>query len=65
MSRQNLNNCATCDHKRNPDGGHCYMFRLAPTTACVQHTYSVQQWRAMRMQYGERVAAQVAARNKG
>lgn len=34
----NPNNCATCDHKRNPDGGWCYMFRDEPTDACAQHT---------------------------
>jgi hypothetical protein len=34
----NPNNCATCDHKRHPDGGHCYMFRRAPQVACLQHT---------------------------
>lgn len=34
----NPNNCAACDHKRFPDGGHCYMFRDAPTDACHKHT---------------------------
>lgn len=34
----NPNNCDTCDHKRDPDGGHCYMFREAPTEVCMQHT---------------------------
>lgn len=34
----NPNNCDTCDHKRIPDGGHCYMFRQAPTDVCMQHT---------------------------
>lgn len=34
----NPNNCATCDHKRRPDGGHCYMFRNEPTEVCMQHT---------------------------
>lgn len=34
----NPNNCATCEHKRHPDGGHCYMFRDEPTEACLQHT---------------------------
>lgn len=34
----NPNNCETCDHKQNPDGGHCYMFREAPTEVCMQHT---------------------------
>jgi hypothetical protein len=33
-----MNNCATCDHKRYPDGGHCYMFRHAPEWECQQHT---------------------------
>lgn len=23
-------NCKQCDHKKNPDGGHCYMFRVMP-----------------------------------
>ena len=34
----NPNNCATCDHKKRPDGGHCYMFRDEPTDVCMQHT---------------------------
>lgn len=31
------NNCATCNHKRDPQGGHCYMFREEPTFLCMQH----------------------------
>lgn len=31
------NNCATCTHKRNPQGGHCYMFREEPAGLCMQH----------------------------
>jgi hypothetical protein len=31
------NNCATCEHKRYPDGGHCYMFREEPVFLCWQH----------------------------
>ena len=34
----NPNNCATCDHKKHPDGGHCYMFKDEPTKACLEHT---------------------------
>lgn len=34
----NPNNCLTCDHKQNPEDGHCYMFRDAPTEVCMQHT---------------------------
>lgn len=34
----NSNNCEMCDHKKNPDGGHCYMFRMAPAEPCMQHT---------------------------
>lgn len=30
--------CATCGHKKHPDGGWCYMFRTPPTTACLKHT---------------------------
>lgn len=22
--------CDTCDHRRNPQGGHCYMFKFKP-----------------------------------
>lgn len=33
----NPNNCAACEHKRYPDGGHCYMFRDAPTEPCAKH----------------------------
>ena len=32
-------NCQHCDHKNNPEGGHCYMFRTAPTGQyCAQYT---------------------------
>ena len=34
----NPNNCATCDHSEDPEGGHCYMFKRAPQSACGQHT---------------------------
>lgn len=39
----NPNNCSTCEHRqtalRSPnDGGWCYMFRLPPNEACMQHT---------------------------
>ena len=33
-----VNNCSTCDYKRHPDGGHCYMFREEPEGVCMQHT---------------------------
>lgn len=34
----NPNNCTTCDHKKHPDGGWCYMFRDEPDSICRQHT---------------------------
>ena len=34
----NPNRCETCDHKKRPGGGHCYMFRDTPTDVCMQHT---------------------------
>ena len=34
----NPNNCETCDHKKHPDGGHCYMFRTEPDEVCMIHT---------------------------
>jgi hypothetical protein len=34
----NPNHCTTCDHKKNPEGGHCYMFRHAPEITCGAHT---------------------------
>ena len=34
----NPNNCQYCDHSKNPQGGHCYMFREAPTEICRKHT---------------------------
>ena len=48
--RSNPNNCASCRHKQNPDGGHCYMFRFEPTEMCAQHTsqiHALQQARAL------------------
>lgn len=38
MSDLNPNNCEMCDHKKNPDGGHCYMFKDEPDKICYQHT---------------------------
>jgi hypothetical protein len=32
------NNCETCQHKANPQGGHCYMFKTEPSEKCMQHT---------------------------
>lgn len=34
----NPNNCQYCDHSKNPQGGHCYIFREAPTEVCHKHT---------------------------
>lgn len=34
----NPNNCETCEHKKHPDGGHCYMFRNEPTDVCKIHS---------------------------
>lgn len=31
------NNCTSCNHKRDPQGGHCYMFREEPAFLCMQH----------------------------
>lgn len=45
----NPNNCSTCDHKKHPDGGHCYMFRFAPTEPCMQHSVRFESARNMRM----------------
>lgn len=33
-----MHDCETCDHRKNPQGGHCYMFREPPETACQIHT---------------------------
>lgn len=60
----NPNNCTTCDHKKHPDGGHCYMFKLAPTSACSHHTFNVEAWRAVRMQFVEHIAARAAAKGE-
>ena len=35
---KNPNNCATCSHSLHSGGGHCYMYKTAPTVACVSHT---------------------------
>ena len=34
----NPNNCSTCDHKKTPQGGWCYIFRNEPTEVCMKHT---------------------------
>jgi hypothetical protein len=34
-----MNTCKTCNHKKNPDGGHCYMlFKNELSERCMQHT---------------------------
>lgn len=35
---KNPNNCETCGYAPHGDGGHCYMFRDAPTEVCYAHT---------------------------
>lgn len=40
----NPNNCATCKHIKHPQGGHCYMFRHAPTERCHQHKTQPNMW---------------------
>ena len=40
---RNPNNCASCDHKRHPDGGWCYVFRDEPREVCMQHTARIAQ----------------------
>ena len=45
--RSNPNNCASCRHKQNPDGGHCYMFRFEPTEMCAQHTSQIHALQAL------------------
>jgi len=32
-----MNDCQNCDHKQNPQGGHCYMFREEPITKCMKY----------------------------
>lgn len=69
----NPNNCATCDHSKHPDGGHCYMFREEPEVPCAKHTARLLQdetqtydskglsrWLSSRLD-ARRVARQVAA----
>lgn len=34
----NPNNCSTCEWKKTPQGGWCYMFRDEPNEVCMQHT---------------------------
>ncbi len=35
---RNPNNCKTCGHSQQPEGGHCYMFKTAPVEVCMKHT---------------------------
>lgn len=41
----NPNNCTTCEYKQHPDGGHCYMFKDAPSEKCHQYKMSVEYQR--------------------
>ena len=40
----NPNNCAACDHKGDPQGGWCYMFRDEPMATCAKHTALGVHW---------------------
>ena len=60
----NPNNCATCRHKQNPDGGHCYMFRFEPAEMCAQHTSQIHAQQALRMQFGRRVLEDVIRKQR-
>ena len=60
----NPNNCATCRHKQNPDGGHCYMFRFEPTEMCAQHTSQIHALQALGMQFGRRVLEDVIRKQR-
>ena len=62
--RSNPNNCASCRHKQNPDGGHCYMFRFEPTEMCAQHTSQIHALQALRMQFGRRVFEDVIRKQR-
>lgn len=33
----NPDDCVTCEHRHEPQGGHCYMFKEPPTTKCGQY----------------------------
>ena len=52
--RSNPNNCASCRHKQNPDGGHCYMFRFEPAEMCVHHTSQIHALQALRMRRNQK-----------
>ena len=60
----NPNNCATCRHKQNPDGGHCYMFRFEPTEMCAQHTSQIHALQTLRMPFGRRVFEDVIRKQR-
>lgn len=45
----NPNNCTTCEHKQNPDGGHCYMYRTPPSVKCLSHTSQSERSQAYRL----------------
>ena len=48
----NPNNCETCDHKRIPQGGWCYMFRDEPADVCGVHTGRKKSIGAILQHYG-------------
>lgn len=33
----NPDDCVTCEHRHEPQGGHCYMFKEMPRTKCGQY----------------------------
>jgi len=51
----NPNNCESCDHKKHPDHGWCYMFRLSPTGPCAHHTVRTLVVANIRQQVVQRI----------
>ena len=54
-----VNNCQHCDHKQNPGGGWCYMFRVEPQGPCAKHSIRVEAARGMRLQLAARTLAKM------
>jgi hypothetical protein len=48
----NQSNCETCEHKKTPQGGWCYMFEVEPVKTCLHHTQPTQNTANTKRVYG-------------
>lgn len=54
-----ISNCSTCEYRRKPDDGYCYMFREEPEGVCAKHRLA---WPAERSPARAHISVPVSVR---